>query len=186
MTKKRGNSLDTYTEHITDNSYHSKKTKTVIPINENVKSEEIIEKNSIVKQWLGERFKDKLQRASRLSSHTHKPILLYRKSIEESESAIEEEISYISGSHIVQVNYTYGGFIPSNFKNIEVFTVDKFIKWILQEKKRSYFYNVLKNWNNKEKELYIQKRTLAYYSSFIYNVSLLLSYNIYITEKFFI
>ena len=140
MTKKRGNSLDTYTEHITDNSNNSKKTKTVIPINENIKSvpkpEEVVDENSIVKQWLGERFKDKLQRASRLSSHTHKPILLYRKSIEESESAIEEEICYISGSHIVQVIYTYGGFIPSNFKNIEVFTIDKFTKWILQGKKK--------------------------------------------------
>jgi hypothetical protein len=136
LAKKRGNSLDTYTEHITNNSRHSRKIKTVIPINENVKSEEVIRKNSIVKQWLGERFKYKLQMASRLSSHTHKPILLYRKSIEESESAIEEEISYISGSHIVQINYAYGGFIPSNFKNIEVFTIDKFIKWILQRKRK--------------------------------------------------
>ena len=136
LTKKRGNSLDTYTENITNNSHLSKKIKSVIPINENVKSEEVIENNSIVKQWLGERFKDKLQSASRLSSHIHKPILLYRKSIEESGSAIEEEISYISGSHIIQIIYTYGGFIASNFKNIEVFTIDKFIKWILQGKRK--------------------------------------------------
>jgi hypothetical protein len=142
LTKKRGNSLDTYSAHITNNSHNPRKTKTIIPLNEHAKSvpkpevEEVINENSIVKQWLGERFKDKLQRASRLSSHTHKPILLYRRSIEESESAIEEEISYISGSHIVQVIYAYGGFIPSNFKNIEVFTVDKFTKWMLQESRK--------------------------------------------------
>ena len=140
MTKKRGNSLDTYSEHITNNSNNVRKNKTFISINEYIKSvpntEEVVDENSIVKQWLGERFKDKLQMASRLSSHTHKPKLLYRKSMEESENAIEEEICYISGNHIVQVIYAYGGFIPSNFKNIEVVTIDKFIKWILQRKKK--------------------------------------------------
>jgi hypothetical protein len=141
LTRKRGNSLDTYGEHIANNSNNPRKARTIISISENIKSvpkqeEEVVDENSIVKQWLGERFKDKLQSASRLSSHTHKPKLLYRKSIEESESAIEEEICYISGNHIVQVIYAYGGFIPSNFKNIEVVTIDKFIKWILQGKKK--------------------------------------------------
>ncbi len=142
MTKKRGNSLDTFGIQTTNNSRNLKKTKTIIPINEHIKSlpkseeEVVINRNLVVKQWLGERFKDKLQRASRISCHTHKPILLYRKSIEESENAVEEEISYISGSHIVQVIHAYGGFIPSNFKSIEVFTVDKFTKWMLQERKK--------------------------------------------------
>jgi len=142
LTKKRGNSLDTYSAHITSNNHNPRKTNTVIPVNEYAKSvpkpevEEIVDENYIVKQWLGERFKDKLQMASRLSSHTHKPILLYRKYIEESASAIEEEISYISGNHIVQVIYAYGGFIPSTFKKIEVFTLDKFTKLMLQDRKK--------------------------------------------------
>ena len=54
--------------------------------------------------------------------------------------------------------------------------------YLLLNKKRKKSYFCMK-----EKELlYIQKRTLAYYSNFIYNVSLLLSYNISITEKLFI
>ena len=83
----------------------------------------------------------KIQRQTSKDFKIYRPIhinqyLLYRKNIEESESAVEEEISYISGSHIVQVIYVYGGFIPSTFKNIEIFTLDKFTKWILQERKR--------------------------------------------------
>ena len=144
MTKRRGNSLDVYGTQTTNNIDNPRKSKTIISANEHVKSsvpkpEEgrvIIDKDAVVKQWLGERFKDKLQRASRLSSHMHRPILLYRKSIEESESSVEEEISYISGCHIVQVIYAYGGFIPSTFKNIEVFTIDKFTKLMLQERKK--------------------------------------------------
>jgi hypothetical protein len=141
LTKKRGNSLDVCGAHFSDNSHNARKAKTIVPVNEHVPSgskpgEETFDENSVVNQWLGERFKDKLQRASRISSHTHKPILLYRKTIEESPSAIEEEITYISGSHIVQVIYAYGGFIPSTFKNIEVFTVDKFTKCMIQERKK--------------------------------------------------
>ena len=71
-----------------------------------------------------------------MSLHIHKPIMLFRKSIEETENAVEEEIGYISGNHIVCMTYVYGGFIPSSFKFIEVFTRDKFAKWILQETKK--------------------------------------------------
>ena len=89
-----------------------------------------------VKQWLSDRLKDKIQRAFNISLHTHKPILLFRESIEENETAIEEKIGYISGNHIVCMVYTYGGFIPSTFHSIDVFTRDKFTKWIVQESKK--------------------------------------------------
>ena len=54
MTKKRGNSLDTYSAHITSNSHNPRKTNTVIPVNEHAKSvpkpevEEIVDENYIV------------------------------------------------------------------------------------------------------------------------------------------
>jgi len=93
-------------------------------------------KEGTVKQWLAERLKDKLQKSSILSMQTHKPIILYRISIEETENAVEEEICYLTGIHIVQIIYAYGGFVPSIFQKIEVFTLDKFAKWILQERKK--------------------------------------------------
>ena len=93
-------------------------------------------KEVTVKQWLAERLKDKLQKSSILSIQTHKPIILYRLSIEETENAVEEEICYLTGIHIVQIIYAYGGFVPSTFQKIEVFTLEKFTKWILQERKK--------------------------------------------------
>ncbi len=89
-----------------------------------------------VKKWLADIIKNKLQRASILSLHTHKPICLYRKTIEESENAVEEEISYVTGNHVVHMIYAYGGFVPSSFQTIEVFTMEKFTRWILQAKKK--------------------------------------------------
>jgi hypothetical protein len=89
-----------------------------------------------VKKWLADIIKNKLQKASILSLHTHKPICLCRKTIEESENAVEEEISYVTGNHVVHMIYAYGGCIPSSFQTIEVFTMEKFTRWILQTKKK--------------------------------------------------
>ena len=139
MSKKRGIPLKSYSVSATNESYNIHKDKTDVNIQNHVRSNSTNSSsgtNFVVKQWLAERFKDKLQGASRLSLHTNKPIILYRKSIEESENATEEEICYISGNHIIQILYAYGGFIPSNFKNIEVFTIDKFTKFVLQERKK--------------------------------------------------
>ena len=98
-----------------------------------------------VKQWLADRLRNKLQRASILSLQSRKPIILYRKDIEESENAVEEEISYVTGKHIVQIIYSYGGFIPSSFKTIEVFTLDKFAKWIVHEQQKDLLLQCIDN-----------------------------------------
>ena len=68
---------------------------------------------------------------------------MYRISIEETENAVEEEICYLTGIHIVQIVYAYGGFVPSTFQKIEVLTLDKFIKWILQERKKDLLLQCL-------------------------------------------
>ncbi len=139
MTKKRERSLNSYNVHDTKESFHPKKNKYNLNIDKDPTTAQqtlIGEAAHPVKQWLAVRLKDKLQRASILSLHTHKPILLYRESIEETENAVEEEIGYVSGNHIVQIIYIYGGFIPSTFQKIEIFTMDKFTKWILQERKK--------------------------------------------------
>ena len=98
-----------------------------------------------VKQWLADMLRNKLQRASILSLQSHKPIILYRKDIEESENAVEEEISYVTGKHVVQFMHSYGGFIPSNFQTIEVFSLDKFAKWIVQEQQKDLLLQCIDN-----------------------------------------
>lgn len=142
MTKKREAGLNSY--HLRssgDESHGQNKVKIDMNLQENQTSQPIDkdpekEKNIIVNQWLTERIKDKIQRASRLSLHTHKPIILYRKTIEEIEDSTEEEISYITGNYVIQFVYAYGGFVPSMFKTIDVYTIDRFTKWIIQENKR--------------------------------------------------
>ena len=141
MTRKRETSLKSSTIHDDKEKYYKSKTKTILDTS--TKSHQLIKEEAerggedvAVRRWLADRIKDKLQRASILSLHTRKPIVLYRKSIEENESAVEEEISYVTGNHIVHMIYAYGGFIPSSFRTIEVFTLDKFTKRILQERKK--------------------------------------------------
>jgi hypothetical protein len=105
--------------------------------------------NGVVRLWLANRLKEKLQRAFILSLHSHKPIILYRNIIEESESAVQEEISYVVGNHIIHMCYIYGGFIPTTFQKIEIFTLDKFTKWIMQGKNKEFLLQCMDNLDQK-------------------------------------
>src|SRR5437588_11070032 len=75
--------------------------------------------NAIIEDWLAERLTDKLRKASIVVQQTHRPHLLYRNTIEESQDVLQEEVGIISGKHIVIMIYAYGGFVPSTFQKIE-------------------------------------------------------------------
>jgi hypothetical protein len=89
----------------------------------------------IIEDWLAERLTDKLRKGSIVAQQTHRPHLLYRHTIEESQDVLQEEVGIISGKHIVVMIYTFGGFVPSTFQKIEVYTSDKFINWIIKKGK---------------------------------------------------
>jgi hypothetical protein len=70
---------------------------------------------------------------------------LYRNIIDESEDALQEQVGLIVGKQIVTVMYTYGGFVPSTFQKIAVYTLDKFTKWIVKKEKRDLLLQCLQN-----------------------------------------
>ena len=107
--------------------------------------EEKQECDDIVEKWLAERFEDKLQKTSHIIKQTHRPILLYRNTIEESEDALHEQIGLVIGKYIVIIMYAYGGFVPSTFQEVEVHTLDKFTKWIVKKGKRDLLLQCLEN-----------------------------------------
>ena len=98
-----------------------------------------------VEKWLAERFEDKLRKTSLFIKQTHRPILLYRSTIEESEDALREQIGLVIGKYIVIIMYAYGGFVPSTFQEVEVHTLDKFTKWIVKKGKRDLLLQCLEN-----------------------------------------
>lgn len=103
-----------------------------------------LNKKFILKNWLAIRIKDKIQSVCLLAQQTQKPITLYRNIIEESEDALKEEVCMVSGKNqIVVLLYVHGGFIPSYFHKLNVFTIDKFTKWILREEKKDLLLSCL-------------------------------------------
>ena len=98
-----------------------------------------------VEKWLAERFEDKLRKTPLFIKQTHRPILLYRNTIEESEDALREQIGLVIGKYIVIIMYAYGGFVPSTFQEVEVHTLDKFTKWIVKKGKRDLLLQCLEN-----------------------------------------
>ena len=107
--------------------------------------EEKQECDDIVEKWLAERFEDKLRKASHIIKQTHRPILLYRDTIEEGDDALREQIGLAIGKYIVIIMYAYGGFVPSTFQKVEVYTPDKFTKWIVKKGKRDLLLQCLEN-----------------------------------------
>src|SRR5437899_5902477 len=101
--------------------------------------------NAIIEDWLAERLTDKLRKASIVVQQTHRPHLLYRNTIEESQDVLQEEVGIISGKHIVVMIYAYGGFVPSTFQKIEVYTSDKFIKSNIKKGKTALLLQCLES-----------------------------------------
>jgi hypothetical protein len=93
----------------------------------------IDEKQVTLDDWVIERFRVKLKKASVIANRLGKPIVLYRKTLEESEGAGEEEVATLVNERyaLVQV-YTYGGFIPLSFQQQHVFSLNEFPTWMMK------------------------------------------------------
>ena len=92
-------------------------------------------KESIVNEWLIEHFKNKLKKAAAVAGTLNRPLILYYGIIEESEDSAKEEIVLHNQKYITVQIFTRGGFLPTSFHEQYVFTIDKFISWIVKEKK---------------------------------------------------
>jgi hypothetical protein len=126
---------------------HNRQQKNVIKKRSSLNLPHVVEEKQdnaiIIEDWLAERLTDKLRNASIVAQQTHRPHLLYRNTIEESQDGLQEELGIISGKHIVIMIYAYGGFVPSTFQKIEVYTSDKFIKSIIEKGKKDLLLQCL-------------------------------------------
>lgn len=115
------------------------------------KRSHIIEKQAnntnanVNEDWLVERLADKLRKVSMIVQQSHIPHLLYRTTIEENEEVVKEEIGILSEKYIVTMIYVYGEFIPSSFQKIDVYTLDKFTRRIIQKGKKDLLLQCLES-----------------------------------------
>ena len=99
----------------------------------------IDEKQVTLDTWLGERFVDKLTKASLLVGRAGRPFVLYRNIIEDTEYAVQEEVGIVSEKYVVVEVFTYGGFLPSTFQQQHVFTLSEFPTWMMQRSHEMFF-----------------------------------------------
>ena len=92
-------------------------------------------KESIINEWLIEHFKNRLKKAATVASTLNRPLVLYYGIIEESEGSAKEEIVLHNQKYITVQIFTRGGFLPTSFHEQHVFTIDKFISWMVKERK---------------------------------------------------
>jgi hypothetical protein len=82
-------------------------------------------------QWLIERLRDKLAKTSLLAGRLRHPILLYRKTLEESEQSAEEVGATFGKDFITVLVIISGGCLSPSFQQQYIFTPDKFAPWVM-------------------------------------------------------
>jgi hypothetical protein len=123
-----------YLTHKTRRSHHNAKEigteqNNLISINERNHTD------SIVDDWLIEHLKNRLKKVATIVGSQNRPLVLYSGILDENEDSATEEIVLHNQKYITIQIFTRGGFIPTSFHEQHVFTIDKFISWIVRERK---------------------------------------------------
>jgi hypothetical protein len=95
-------------------------------------------------EFLVKKFKERIEKILLISNNNNHPIVLYRRTIEENEVSIEEEIASVSEKYVIVQIFTHGGYLPVLFREQHIFTPDEFIYWILK-RSRSMLLQCLEN-----------------------------------------
>ena len=83
-------------------------------------------------EYLIKKFKEKIEKVLLISNKNNHPIVLYRRTIEENEVSIEEEIASVSEKYVVVQIFTHGGYLPVLFREQHIFTSEEFPYWIIK------------------------------------------------------
>ena len=109
------------------------------------KKKDIIHNSQVtLDEFLIEKFKEKMNKILLISNKNNHPIVVYRRTIEENEVSIEEEIASVSEKYVIIQIFTHGGYLPVLFREQHIFTPDEFIYWILK-RSRSMLLQCLEN-----------------------------------------
>ena len=84
---------------------------------------------------------------------------MYRRTIEENEVSIEEEIATVSEKYVVVQIFTHGGYLPVLFREQHIFTSDEFPYWIIKRSRNMVLHclenidEFITNYNNGDFDL---------------------------------
>lgn len=110
-------------------------------------------------EFLIKKFKEKIDKVLLISNENNHPIILYRRTIEENEVSIEEEIATVSEKYIIVQIFTHGGYLPVLFREQHIFTSDEFPYWIIKRSRSMVLHclenidEFINNYNNGEFDL---------------------------------
>ena len=110
-------------------------------------------------EFLIKKFKEKIDKVLLISNKNNYPIVLYRRTIEENEVSIEEEIATVSEKYVVVQIFTHGGYLPVLFREQHIFTSDEFTYWIIKRSRNMVLHclenidEFITNYNNGDFDL---------------------------------
>ena len=109
------------------------------------KKKDIVHSSQItLDEFYIKKFKEKIEKMLLISNKNNHPLVLYRRTIEENDVSIEEEIATVSERYVVVQIFTHGGYLPDLFREQHVFTPEELPYWIIK-RSRSMLLQCMEN-----------------------------------------
>jgi len=83
-----------------------------------------------------------LKKGSQVVAKTNLPIILYRQTLEEEDTAYEEIVCTLTKDYVIEQLVTSGGVLPPSFQQQFVFTVDEFPDRLLRKSRDLFLQTV--------------------------------------------
>jgi len=92
--------------------------------------------------WQIHHLSELLKKGSLIVAKTNLPIILYRQTLEEEDTAYEEIVCTLTKDYVIEQLVTSGGVLPPSFQQQFVFTVDEFPDRLLRKSRDLFLQTV--------------------------------------------
>jgi hypothetical protein len=92
--------------------------------------------------WQIHHLSELLKKGSQVVAKTNLPIILYRQTLEEEDTAYEEIVCTLTKDYVIEQLVTSGGVLPPSFQQQFVFTVDEFPDRLLRKSRDLFLQTV--------------------------------------------
>lgn len=92
--------------------------------------------------WQVQHLEELLKKASSIAAKTGSPIVLYRQTLEEEDSAYEEVVCTLAEKYVVEQLVISGGMVPPTFRQQMIYTFDEFPQRLLRKSKDLFLQTI--------------------------------------------
>lgn len=92
--------------------------------------------------WQVQHLEDLLKKGSSIVTKTGTPIVLYRQTLEEEESAYEEIVCTLTEKYVIEQLVISGGIVPPTFRQQMIYTLEEYPQRLIRKSKDLFLQTI--------------------------------------------